>query len=198
MLTTASVTAWILVATLILCLLIGVAMTAASVRTSWITKNITTAIVVYGLLGVVLLTTPKWTSLAFEWGDMKAKVTQLENQNSNLLADISKLNEQITTVSSLGTTKFPTAEDVLVSINKARSTVDWAADFLPASDASYRLEVSPKNATFAADLAKKLNTSPDEVSKAFETGGYTLLKMPSLGELKDSSPNLLWVTPKKR
>ncbi|ATU91760.1 hypothetical protein [Phyllobacterium zundukense] len=198
MFTPESVTAWVLVATLVLCLLIGVAMTSASVRTTWIRKNITTAIVIYGLLGVVLLTTPKWTTIAFEWGEVKARVAELESENAQLVADNSKFKDQINTVSSLGTTKYPTAEDAVIGIKNARDTVDWAADFLPASDASYQIEVAPEDATFALDLAKKFNTSPSEVSKVFETGGYTVLKKPTANELKSSPPNLLWVTPKKQ
>ncbi|MGF7004758.1 hypothetical protein [Aminobacter sp. BE322] len=187
---------WLLPVALAACILGGLAIVFVSVRTGWVKQAISWATVSFGLIGAVMILSPKWTTFAIEWGDLKATVAKLQDENRKLAAENGNLTSQIAQVSSLARSDFASAQDAVTSILNTRNAVAWA-DFLPATPEAYRLEISPENSNFAAEIAAKLNTSPTDVTKAFETSGYTLLKLPTPTDLKNSPAKSLWVTPRE-
>lgn len=195
MITPENTTAWIIVGALLVGALCGVTMIGVSARSGWISKQIKTAAVVYGFLGVVLVLSPQGKALVIEWQDFKAQISALEKQKNSAMAQAADLHRQIELVSSLGLTQYPNAGDAVDSIKQTRNLVEWAK-FLPGNEDAYRIQVSPDNKTFATEIAKQLNTTPDEVSKVFDSSGYTVLKRPSNKDLQTSPANQLWITPR--
>ncbi|MCG5477468.1 MAG: hypothetical protein KK478_00115 [Ensifer alkalisoli] len=186
---------WLLQVAMSFCVVAGAATIIVSVRTGWILKAIAWSTVGFCSLGALMLLAPKWTSVAFEYGQLKTTITRLQEVNSQLVAEKATYQRQIQAVAQLKTGGFKTAQDAVASYTDIRNKVEWA-DFLPSDTTDYRLEVAPNNEKFANDLAEKLNTSPANVSRAFEDSGYTVLKQPTPADLESNPASYLWVTPR--
>jgi hypothetical protein len=187
---------WLLQAAMPICVLAGLGIVIVTIRTSWLLKAIAWATVSFALIGGTMILAPKWTTIALEWGEFKANIAKLEEENARLVAANASFKQQIETVAQLGSDQFKTAKDAVATIAAVRDKVGWA-DFLPASG-NYRLEIAPNNANFAHEIATKLNASPADVSKAFEESGYTVLKQPTTTDLENNPPRYLWVTPRQQ
>lgn len=172
----------------------GVAMISLTVRTSWIRKSITWAIVSFGFLGATLLLSPKWERFLVQWGELKAEIASLEKQNSELQREKESLVSQIRLVSSLSNSDFASAEELVSKIESTRNSVDWAK-FLPADDSQYAISVKPGSTRFL-DL---LNTQPGFDAKKFgeilQDNNLTLVETAIKSDLQTASPDDLWVMP---
>lgn len=184
--------AWLFQAALSACVLAGFAIVVVSIRTGWITKAIAWATAAYALTGAVMLLSPKWSTVVFEYKDFKTTISQLETANSQLTAQNEVLHNQIRLVASLGKADTGTAQAAVAKIKDTREAVQWA-DFLPANTDAYRLAVPANNTTFATEIATKLNSSPEAVTKAFESSGYTILKQPTANDLSTTDAKALWI-----
>ncbi|CDZ60460.1 Hypothetical protein NGAL_HAMBI2605_10300 [Neorhizobium galegae bv. orientalis] len=186
---------WLLQAVLVACALCGVSVLILSVRTGWIGRTVTWAIVSLAVLGAMMVLSPRWTKFAFEWGELKAELAALKNERESLVASNSKLTAQIAEVSKLSTAKFTSAQDVFSSIQKTRQNVSWA-DFLPATSASYRVEATD-SAALNKVISDAVKSNPTNVTKALETMGFKVLQPATAGDLRAAPPDALWVTPGK-
>lgn len=142
----------------------------------------------------MMLLSPKWTTFAFEWGELKATVAALEKKNADLSAKNDMYAQQIQQVNAIATSNYASAEDLVQSIAKTRHTVDWAA-FLPNGSKSYGVALSPKSELFQETLSGILGPDYKTVSKAFEDNNWTVVKPASTEDLKESPPDALWITP---
>ncbi|RTL70600.1 MAG: hypothetical protein EKK41_12200 [Hyphomicrobiales bacterium] len=185
--------AWLFQASLSACVVAGVALVIVSVRTGWIAKAIAITTAIYGVAGGFMILSPKWSEVVFEYKDFKTRIAQLETDNKALADNNEDLNKQIRIVSAIGNVINGNAKEAVSKIDETRNSVEWAAGFLPASDEAYRLAVSPNDPSFANKIAAELNTSPEAVTKAFDSSGYTILKRPTSKELENTGAAALWI-----
>ena len=186
-------TSWLLPLALSACAVSGFAVIIVCVRGGW-KHSITWAVVSFGLIGAMMLLSPKWSTFAFEWGEMKATVADLQKRNTMLLAENARYAEQINDVSSIATAKYSSAEDLVQTIKATRARVDWA-DFLPASTQAYSVAVSPESDQFKKMIAQQVGSDVDAVIKAIEDNNWTLVKPATLNDLSETPANSLWITP---
>jgi hypothetical protein len=186
-------TSWLLPLALSACALSGLAVIVVCVRGGW-KHSITWAVVSFGLIGAMMLLSPKWSTFAFEWGEMKATLAELQKRNSLLLAENARYAEQIKDVSSIATATYSSAEDLVQTIKATRARVDWA-DFLPSSTQAYSVAVSPESDLFKKMIAQQAGSSADAVVKALEDNKWTLVKPATLTDLSETPANSIWITP---
>lgn len=79
---------WAVVASIVLSLPIGAALVGGTflrmLRVPVPTAILATGLFAFATLGVVLLTTPKWTQLALKFSGFEAKISRLENENGTI------------------------------------------------------------------------------------------------------------------
>ncbi|TIR17092.1 MAG: hypothetical protein E5X33_26975 [Mesorhizobium sp.] len=185
--------AWLFQISLSACVVAGLAIVMVSVRTGWIAKAIAITTALYGLTGGLMILSPKWSEVVFEYKDFKTRISQLQDDNAKLASENTELHSQIQTVAALGEFGSGSAAAAINRIRDTRQSVHWAAQFLPADRDAYRLAISPDNADFANEFARKLNSTPEAVTQAFETSGYTILKKPTSTDLSNSDARSLWI-----
>lgn len=186
---------WLVQAALSVCVLSGLSVLVVSTRAGWIGKTITWAIVSFGFVGAMMILSPRWSKLAFEWNDFKAEIARLEQENHTLAAANKQYAAQIAKVANLANAPFKSAGDVVATIQQTRDAVTWA-DFLPSGQNSYRVEVSKSDPKFSKAIAEILKANPGNATEALGAAGFTVLQRVNEQDLKDSPADALWVTPK--
>lgn len=186
---------WLVQAALTICVLGGLSVLVVSTRAGWIRKAVTWATVAFGCVGAMMILSPRWTKLAFEWNDFKAEIARLEQENQALSIANEQYASQIAKVSSLASAQFKSAEDFVATIRQTRDAVTWA-DFLPSEHNSYRVEVPTSDPKIGKTIAEILKANPDNATKALGAAGFKLLQPATEQDLKDSPVDALWVTPK--
>lgn len=69
---------WVTVIAVSLSALLGAIMLSTVCRSYWKSLTLATTALLFALIGTALITTPKWTQIAFEWGDIKIKIAKAE------------------------------------------------------------------------------------------------------------------------
>jgi hypothetical protein len=172
----------------------GFLIVSNTVRISWVKNSITWAIVTFGFLGAALLLSPKWERILLQWGELKAEIASLREQNTTLVAENSQLNSQIQMVSSLGNTNFRSAEDLVTKIATTRSMVDWAK-FLPSGEKAYALSVEPGSPVFVDILKSEPSFDPLKLEELLKNNDLTLVQSALEVDLQKQPPDSLWVMP---
>lgn len=186
-------TSWLLPVALAACALAGFAVVSVCVRSGW-TQSITWALVSFGLIGAMMLLSPKWTTFALEYGDLRATVAELRQENTRLSAENAHYAEQIEKVSGIATAKFTSAQDLVETLKLTREAVGWA-DFLPANKSSYGVAISPESEQFKNTLSGIAGEGVGALSKLFEDNNWTVVKPASSTDLSETPANALWITP---
>ena len=132
---------WGIVFGVVACLIAGLAVMLVSVRTAWIAKTIAVLTVVYAVIGLLFLTTPKWTEVVIKLGDFEAKIAQLEAELSKVQTANADLQAQISLVAAADPQQQKTAADFVKAAQYARSKAEWAKS-LPAKSSNYKLELT--------------------------------------------------------
>lgn len=184
---------WLLPLALTGCTIGGFAVIVVCIRGGW-RHPITWAVVSFGLIGSMMMLSPKWSTFAFEWGELKATVAQLREENTKLLADNTKYAQQINEVASIGSGEYGSAEDLVNSIEKARARVSWA-DFLPTGKQAYGVPVSLTSASSRKLLENQIGISAAIMEKALKDNNWTLVKPATDVDLTQTPAASLWITP---
>lgn len=148
---------WILQVALVTCSIGGVAIVAVAVRTGWIKTAITWALVSFALVGGMMILSPRWTSFAIEWKDLKARLSKLEEEKKYLIASNEKYADLIQTSNTL--------REFYLAGEKSNQPDYKLIDFTSVDQ-------------FADDLAGKLNIKPEEIKKALSDSKYIITEGP--------------------
>ncbi|MGO1160522.1 hypothetical protein ACTOV4_01025 [Brucella sp. C7-11G] len=194
--TPSELNSWLLPVALLLSMLFGASMIGASVRNGWLTRSIVWASVVYVSVGALLLLSPRWTTIAFEYKDFKAQIAELETEKTNLSQTVSSLESQIAAVSELGMLRNVTAKQAVAQIDRTRNLVDWAG-FLPALNSGIKVAVQP-NDQMMREVSSDLNVPAEDIIKILNSKNYTLLTNASDAELSKLPPSSLWFNTTER
>jgi regulator of replication initiation timing len=174
------------------CVLLGVAMGGTSVRTLYVARAASWALVAYALISVMLLFAPKASKLTIEFKDLKAHISKLESENQRLLAERDSQKTRIASLSQIAKQQhIMNAEQWLTILQK---TKDRNASILTLPGApDFKLQVTDADRAVFRPVAEKLNTSPEALSQALAAGGLTVLKSPSNDELIGQPLDRLWI-----
>jgi hypothetical protein len=192
--TPAEISKWTLPIAIAAASFTGFAMIWLSMRTGWIRKSIGTAMVSFGLIGAVLLLSPKWENLIVKIGNVEAEMARLKADNEQLAARNNSLEAQIRQVASLGSGDYPSAEDLVSKIYATRESVDWAK-FLPSNDTSFGVALKPNTPAFKNVMGAEFGADAARISKLIEDSQLTLVKPAGEAELKLTTPSDLWIMP---
>lgn len=111
---------WILPISLIACVFFGAGIVWVVTYSHYKTLKIAATSLAFGVIGALLLSTPKWTEIAIKWGDWEAKFAQLEdykNRASIAEAKSSKLTtENVSLKLELAENETKVTEQVMANI----------------------------------------------------------------------------------
>lgn len=111
---------WVTVIAVAISVLLGLVMISTVCRSCWKSLAIGTMSVAFAFIGAVLVTTPKWTQIAIDWGDVKvriAKAEKLEAQFGSLTAERETLAKQVA-----GMTQIVESQNVKLTKLAAQNT----------------------------------------------------------------------------
>lgn len=90
---------WVLLASLAFCVLLGAVVLIVVCYTHFKTLKLAIPSLLFGVLGGFLMSSPKWTEVAFKWGDWEGKLTratQIETELGEAKQQIALLTSQST------------------------------------------------------------------------------------------------------
>jgi hypothetical protein len=189
---------WTIAIAIAISVLLGIAITTVSIRAGW--TKIAAAAITYGILGLVFISAPKWTTLTLEYSGIKATLAQLKNENQRLhtekmqLADANATFErQIGELSGLAKANTRTAANWLEKAGEVRNDIGWAT-FIPTKSDNLLVPVQSSD---DAEIENILSTQGTGVgaTKSLEAAGFTILKTASPADLQSVPATNLWIAP---
>ncbi|WP_435656092.1 hypothetical protein [Brucella pituitosa] len=192
-----SFSAWLSPGAVAIAMCLGALIIIASVRDGWLSKSFVWATVFYGTVGAIMVLSPKWTTVAFEFKDFKAQIANLEDEKRSLQENVNSLKTQIAEVSELGSLGNVSAKQALAQIDKTRASVDWAK-FLPTTNSGIKIAVQPNDMSVMQAISSDLNVPAEDIERVLNSKNYTLLKSLSQADLSKLPPSSLWFNPTDR
>ncbi|MEQ1521512.1 MAG: hypothetical protein ABL936_09610 [Aestuariivirga sp.] len=130
---------WVVVIAVALAVVLGAVMVSTVCRSYWKTLRIAFSAVAFAGIGALLLTTPKWTEIAFEFKELKVKVAEgeelqrqfvaLKAERDGLLSKVAQYDAEKATVQTAVMKAFAVATEAKVQ-PYAASKWDGAASEL--------------------------------------------------------------------
>ena len=185
---------WMLPLGLVVAVLIGAMMVLTTLRISWIKNAIAITTVLYGLLGGILVLSPKWQSFIAESDgkSLKIQITELEGKLKVAQNDNAHLQSQIDKVAQLNDKSLSAAE-WLAKAKTTKDEVKWAK-FLPTETSSFKIQVQPsEDSSFEDVLSATLGKPTAEIEQALKDTGYTVLRKPTNLEFMQTPAAKFWV-----
>jgi hypothetical protein len=86
---------WVALLAVVFSVLLGVIVLSTVCRLTWKKLAISGFSLAFAIVGAILITTPKWTQIAIEWGDMKIKIARVKILEAEV-AELTKERETMT------------------------------------------------------------------------------------------------------
>jgi hypothetical protein len=173
----------------------GLLVLIITMRIGWKKTAVSFALVTYGLLGAILILSPKWHVMSAKWGrgSGELQLTALQNQLKIAEAENSKLKEQINTVARLDD-KTLTAAGWIGAARNAKSVADWV-DFIPGQNEAFKIAIPPDDQVQLGPIAAKLGKQTTELQAVMKDYGLTFFRDVTQAESMKTPITDLWLNP---